>query len=35
LAPLPPSNSFILVLPSALPPPKKYTLFSAILKFSF
>src|SRR5271170_5273341 len=26
-APLPPSSAFILPLPSALPPPKKYTYF--------
>src|SRR6202795_526406 len=31
-APLPPSTSFILPLPSALPPPKKYTYFTSFLR---
>src|SRR5271154_3683070 len=31
-APLPPSSSFILPLPSALPPPKKYTYLVAGLR---
>src|SRR5579885_1025473 len=31
-APLPPSTSFILPLPSALPPPKKYTYLMSVLE---
>src|SRR5882724_12284214 len=34
-APLPPSTSFILPSPSALPPPKEYTYFVPLVLVSF